>query len=167
MNRKWKDIKDFEELYQVSDDGLIISKKTYKLLTATISKDGYLRVTLYKFPTTYRKLVHRLVAEAFIPNPGNLPVVMHIDNNKQKCIVSNLMWGTHRENTQAAMRDNLYSTNKAVSINQYSKQGTYIATYNSAGDACRSIGKIGCSSHISAACRGERQTAYGYIWKYA
>ena len=167
MIELWKDVENFEGLYRVSDTGRVLSLVTNKILSNTIDKSGYLKVTLYKFPTTYCCLLHRLVAQAFIPNPCNLPVVMHKDNNKQNCGVSNLIWGTHKENTQAAMRDGLYGSNSARLVKQFSKQGVYLATYNSAGDASRSIGKPWCSSHISAACRGERITAYGYRWEYA
>jgi hypothetical protein len=65
-------------------------------------------------------LVHRLVAQAFLPNPNNLPVVMHKDNNKYNNHVSNLKWGTYSENTLQACRDGLvnppYEYNKLTWI---------------------------------------------------
>lgn len=70
--------------------------------------NGYLYVQfLNKDGKSIQRRLHRLVAKAFIPNPNNLPVVMHIDNNKENCSLSNLKWGTVAENTQQAFDDGL------------------------------------------------------------
>ena len=66
-------------------------------LKLKLNSAGYYRVTLYG-KVKERLLVHRLVAEAYIPNPGNLPVVMHLDNDKTNNRVSNLKWGTQSDN---------------------------------------------------------------------
>ena len=120
---EWKDVVGFEDDYQVSSDGQIRSKdrtRTYihhrsgKPCTATVqgkvrvqtdSWDGYKEIHLQNSETgkSYYARVHRLVAEAFIPNPENKPHVNHIDGNKKNNCVENLEWCTARENTQHAL----------------------------------------------------------------
>ena len=93
----WKDVKDYEGLYQVSTLGRVRSLDKYvnakirnvdkvlkrgKILKPNYDKDGYLRVYLYKNGKGTNFLVHRLVVEAFIPNPDNLPCVNHKDEDK-------------------------------------------------------------------------------------
>lgn len=105
---KMKQIKDFEN-YFVEEDGTIWStnqkgRKTskpspvLKRLKARIHSRGYLFVDLKRGMNSYQKLVHRLVAETFIPNPENKPYVCHKDNNKKNPHKDNLCWGTQKEN---------------------------------------------------------------------
>lgn len=89
---EWKDIDVYEGLYQVSDTGEIRSLKTGKILKQEKSKCGYFRVTLYKNHKHTHYSVHRLVAEAFIPNPLNLPQVNHKNEDKTDNRVENLEW---------------------------------------------------------------------------
>ena len=115
---KWKQIEDFKDYY-ISNKGSII-KNNYKTRTkannnikkinAFIKKDGYMQVSLYSKKTkkSYKKYVHRLVAEAFIPNPKNLPCINHIDCNKQNNYVDNLEWCTYSYNMREAYKTNLY-----------------------------------------------------------
>lgn len=111
----WKDIIGYEELYQVSNKGRIRSldrisyhskygtwKRKGKILSITNHKiGGYQSVW---FPKSKTMFVHRLVAQAFIPNPNNYPIVMHIDNNPANNNVSNLQWGTQTHNMQHASK---------------------------------------------------------------
>ena len=82
----WKEIKDYEGLYWISNVGRVKSSK--QMLKPLINKHGYYVVALYKDKKRKTALIHRLVAEAFIPNPDNLPQVNHIDevkvNNRRK-----------------------------------------------------------------------------------
>ena len=79
----WKDIEDYEGYYQINEYGSIKNVKTNKIRTGKInSSHGYVDIDLYKDGVCSWKRVHRLVAEAFVPNPNKLPVVMHLDNNK-------------------------------------------------------------------------------------
>lgn len=110
----WKDILGYEGLYQVSDEGtvkalarLVTNKigrlqrypeRVLKTDKSVMSNSTYHRVTLCKNHVTSRFLVHRLVAEAFIPNPLNKPMINHIDNDAENNQVSNLEWVTHSEN---------------------------------------------------------------------
>ena len=90
---QWKDIQGYEGLYQISDCGRVKNSRTGRILKLRNNK-GYIEVTLKG--RTY--LVHRLVAEAFIPNIDNLPCVDHIDTNKENNVYTNLRWVTHSEN---------------------------------------------------------------------
>lgn len=119
MNKEiWKDIKGFENLYQVSNFGRIksydkivyvesnnqyvnfIAKKKYKskIKKLKILPTNYIQVTLTKDNKNYYKYVHRLVAEAFIPNPNNLLEVNHKDSNRKNNCVDNLEWCSSKEN---------------------------------------------------------------------
>lgn len=94
----WKDVPGFEGRYMVSDDGYVFSLRTGKLLKPNRKKTGYLEVTLAKNNRlTYRQL-HRLIAEAFIPNPENKPQVNHKNGDKTDNRVCNLEWVTGSEN---------------------------------------------------------------------
>ena len=99
----WKDIKKFEGIYQVSNLGNIKSlnnnkTKKEKILKLNKDKKGYLYVDLYKNNKSKRFVVHRLVAEAFIPNPENKPCIDHINTIRDDNRVENLRWVTYKEN---------------------------------------------------------------------
>jgi hypothetical protein len=124
----WKDVVGFEGLYQVSDQGQVKSMDRTILVNGSQQKQkriqgrlisqktnmphgcGYARkmVTLCKGGKEHTRNVARLVAEAFLSNPGNLPCVLHKDDNPFNNSVANLEWGTSAENSrQAAERDRL------------------------------------------------------------
>lgn len=103
----WRDIKGFEGLYQISNKGRVKSVERYSIQKHLIAEkflhidhiqSGYCDVSLYINGKRHHRKVHRLVAEAFIPNPNNLPEVDHIDTNKDNNCVENLRWCTHQEN---------------------------------------------------------------------
>lgn len=96
MDEVWKDIQGFEGLYQVSTWGRIRSKRGF--LKPYSNHKGYLKVCLSKDGVKYKKRVNRLVAEAFIDNPLNLPQVNHKDRDKSNNAISNLEWVTAKEN---------------------------------------------------------------------
>lgn len=128
MNNKevWKDIPEFEGLYQISNLGRVKSvarmKKHYSKLVYVpelirkpgYDKDGYCIVPLNKNGKKYMRKIHRLVAQLFIPNPLNKPVVDHIDGDRTNNIYTNLRWATVKENNKYAvlfgnMRRDLHS----------------------------------------------------------
>lgn len=99
MREIWKDIKGYEGLYKVSNTGKVFSCKSNKILST--NGQGYLQVQLRKDNASKAKRIHRLVAEAFIPNPENKPQINHIDHNPQNNNVENLEWVTSYENYRA------------------------------------------------------------------
>lgn len=94
-----KDIPGFENLYAATEDGKIWSYYTKKFLQPSIGKNNYLKVTLTKNGIKYTKSIHRLIAETFIPNPTNLPLVNHKDENKTNNTIENLEWCTYLYNS--------------------------------------------------------------------
>ena len=112
MKEIWRDIKNYENLYQISNYGKVKSKEKYaghslrkeKILKQYIDKDGYIKVILCKNNKTHFLSVHRLIAEAFIPNPDNLPQINHKDENKKNNKLSNLEWCTCKYNINYGTR---------------------------------------------------------------
>ena len=95
MEEIWKDVVGYEGLYEVSNFGNVRSLFRYKKqLRWDVANNRYATVQLFKNKIGKRLLVHRLVAEAFLPNPRNLPVVNHKDENKLNNNVDNLEWCT-------------------------------------------------------------------------
>ena len=101
----WEKIPGFNSFYQVSSLGNVRSLKGNK--TLFLHPNGYLQVNLYKNDKTKSRLVHRLVASAFIPNNENKPQVNHINGDKTDNKISNLEWATAKENSQHAIKTGL------------------------------------------------------------
>jgi hypothetical protein len=100
MNEEWKPIENYEDLYWVSNFGNVKSKRKDKKLS--INLDGYYVVNLCKNGKIKTFTVHRLVAQAFVPNPKNKPFVNHIDGDKLNNYYKNLEWCTQSENMKHA-----------------------------------------------------------------
>ena len=149
----WKDIDGFEGLYQVSNYGRV--KSRYAIRKKPTTNNGYEIVKLCKNGEVKHSLVHRLVAQAFIPNPFNFPCINHKDENKRNNIVENLEWCTRAYN-------NKYS--RAIKVVQYDKNGGYIGVWESIVDASNALHID--NSLISKCCRHKRKSAGGFIWEY-
>ena len=174
MQEIWKDVIGYEEQYQVSNLGNIRSKnrvivdslgRRRKLQSQQIriqtSKTGYKQVLLYKDGEMRTHLVHRLVAEAFIPKTEtNKNEINHKDENKSNNTVDNLEWCDHKYNINFGTRTE--KTSKKVY--QYTKGNRKINEYRSAWEVHRQLGYNQAS--ICRACNGVQKTAYGYIWSY-
>ena len=98
MKEIFKDIKNYEGLYQVSNLGRVYSVRNNKILKPKLNKYGYLSVNLKYKGSRVTKSIHRLVGEAFIPNPNDLPQVNHKDEDKTNNCVDNLEWCTAKYN---------------------------------------------------------------------
>lgn len=173
---KWKDIKDFSEKYEVSNYGKIRNKITNHIYKNTNKKGGYFRLNLYFKNRKRTCLIHREVAQAFIPNPNNLPQVNHKDLNKQNNKVNNLEWCTRSENTIHAIKNgantmkgfNNYNKNKFHKkyglIIQCDKNKNEINKFYSLKEAFEETGV--CTRNILQCINHEpkRKTAGGYIW---
>lgn len=99
----WKDIEQFEGKYQISTWGRVRNAQTGTILKPYTNSKGYLKVYFYKDGKKYKMRINRLVAQAFIPNPHNLPQVNHKDGNKENNSYTNLEWMTNRDNTLHAI----------------------------------------------------------------
>lgn len=108
--------------------------------------NGYLYCGITYDKGQRQRRVHILVAEAFIPNPDNLPIVMHLDNNKQNCDVKNLKWGTVQENTQNAFNNGLevnaksWDDSQSIPVCCFDLKGNLLQKYGSIGECSRQIG---------------------------
>ena len=147
-----KDVVGYEGLYAVTSCGKVWSYKYKKFLEPWDNGDGYLCVILYKDNEKKKCYVHRLVAEAYIPNPDNLTDVDHIDNDKTHNYLNNLQWITHKDNCRK-------SKNKPIL--QYDLDGNFVREWECAYDVGKEVSK-----GINNCLKGRRKSAYGFIWKY-
>lgn len=146
-----KDIENFEGLYAITSCGRVWSYRSKKFLKPFKPKNGYLCMSLYKDNIRKTFLVHRLVAEAYIPNPNNLPEVDHIDSNKEHNYLRNLQWINHKSNVQKAK-------GKKVICKETEQ------LFNSIEEAANLINRH--RQGISDCCRGIQKTCGGFHWKY-
>jgi len=144
----WKDVVGYEDYFQISNEGRLYSKRTQKILKQTISKTGYYTVsTRFGGRTGVVKCfkMHRLVADAFIYNPLEKPVVNHIDGNKLNNNVGNLEWVTDSENSRHAHRTGLVKV-KCGTANSNSKlsdeQVNEIRMRRANGETCKYLGEV-------------------------
>lgn len=114
MEEIWKDIKGYEGLYQISNLGRVKSfhRDSERILKNRNSSGGYQTLILTKNKTSKNFLVHRLVAESFIPNPESKKEVNHIDEDKTNNRVDNLEWMNHIENSMFGTRNERSSINR-------------------------------------------------------
>lgn len=119
--------------YLITDEGQVVSQYVKgKSICRWVDNVGYLQVKLKKEGKWYYRRVHRLVAEAFVPNPDNLPQVNHINGDKRDCSYTNLEWMTNKSNTQHGYDNDLYHSKKrCIKIEVYDKHDNYIIEYKS------------------------------------
>ena len=156
------DIKGFEN-YQITDDGRVWSKKSKKFLKP-IDIGGYKRVTLYS-DKMHLKFIHRLVAEAFIPNPFNLPEINHKDENKSNNKIENLEWCDRKYNASYGKRTQNQINSISKTVYQYTKNFELLNVYKSCIEAERNNKNLNHRG-ISSACIGKLKTYKGYIWSH-
>lgn len=172
MIETWKDIPKYEGLYQVSNMGRIksLKRKTLngkclydKILNNRINHNGYLMIFLSKNKKIKGYRIHRLVAQAFIPNPDNLPQVNHIDKNKTNNRINNLEWCTAKYNTQHAIINKLRDNKYRRKIVQCDLDNNIVKEWNSIKEAT----DFGFSkSGIWQCCNNKRNMHKNYKWYY-
>lgn len=170
----WKDIDGYDGKYQVSNLGRIRSiytgnKHRIIILKPMVQKNGYLYVALWKDNKKKNRLIHRLVALAFVDNPNNYCEVNHKDENKENNSVENLEWCEHKTNINYGTCKQRISESKtnhpkhSKITYQYTKDGVLVQVWASAAEIER---QLGYCAHVISACRGGKiKSAYGYIWK--
>lgn len=182
----WKDIKGYEGFYQVSNlgrvkslerdvyhpRGTIIRHMEEKILVQNIGKLGYAYVNLNLNGKRKTIKTHRLVAEAFIPNPENKPQVNHKDEVKSNNVVDNLEWCSAQENanygTRIQRQKQTYKDNYKNGKNKVVKK-VFCVELNKTFDCITSAQEeLGIwRSAIAKVCTGKQNTAGGFHWKFA
>ena len=170
MEEIWRDIEGYEKLYQVSTLGRVKSlgrmvpskngsfrKEPEKLLKPQNDRYGYQYVILCNCGNRKKCLVHRLVAQSFIPNPNHYSIINHINKIRDCNVIENLEWCTEAYNVR-------YSC--SIPIIQFSKNGKIIKVWSAIRDVEKEQGIH--HSHISDCCKNKNGyiTAGGYKWKY-
>lgn len=173
----WKDIEEFEGLYQVSNKGRVRSldesdvqgrhlgrPRRGTIMALVIKKTGYVNVRLSKNGKAYDRSVHRLVGIAFIPNPNNYPCINHKDGNRANNNVENLEWCTYQyNNTYNGARDRA-GASSGTPVEQYTTDGVFVARYRSINFAAKTLHMS--PGDLSQHLRGRQKTYAGHIWKY-
>ena len=156
-----KDIKGYEGLYAITSCGRVWSYRSNKFLTPQPHNDGYLQVGLKVNGKTKMFLIHRLVAEAYIPNPLGLPMVNHKDEGKSHNWINNLEWCDNKYNT------NYGTCNKRKSVSH--KIPVYCVELDKVFDSAMDAGiELGIDkTSVTRCCRGKYKTCGGYHWMYA
>jgi NUMOD4 motif/HNH endonuclease/NUMOD1 domain len=173
----WKDIPGYEKLYQAStfsrfrsldrivkNNGNTFRTEKGKILKKQVSQDGYCMIRIRINNKEKRIRTHRLIAKTFIPNPNNLPIVEHKDDNPLNDSINNLMWSTIKANNI----NSCYRSNKHLikPITQYDLKGNFIAEFASISYAYKALNKNPKSGTIGKCCNNKAKTAYGFIWRY-
>ena len=186
MITQGKPVKGLEDRYVVYSDGEVMSLK-YKRqerrrVLTPVNCRGYNRVLICKGKHKKSVFIHRLVAEAFIPNPLNYPCIDHIDGNKLNNDVSNLRWVSYQMNsrnpiTYRRMVEKMKGSHlcawrghfgkehpNSKRVAQYSLDGAFIKEFGSTMDVERELGIR--HSYVSDCCNGKLKTTNGFIFKY-
>ena len=169
MLEKWADVVGYEGLYLVSESGEIKGVKSNKILKTYPTYNGYPRVKLYKNARGKTLMVHRIVAETFLPNPNKKPQVNHINGIKTDNNVLNLEWATQTENLKHAVKNNLLDPSKAWKshqrkVIQKSLDGNVLKVWNSITEAAKCLNVQ--ISNIHHCCTNKIKSTGGYIWNF-
>lgn len=182
-----KAVKGYEGYYEVDQFGRVFGldrtitvvdgERTYekpiagRQLKQSMHDKGYKTVSLTKDGQTKQMFVHRIVAEAFLPNPENLPMVNHKDEDKTNNFLENLEWCTAAYNRtygnaveRHAKKIRGRKSEKRIPVIQRYVDGNFVSRHDSITEAALSVN--GAASAISAVCKGKRTLAYGYRWEY-
>ena len=149
--------------YQVSSLGRVMGRRG-KLLTQTVNQFGYKTVSPYVGGKTLYRQAHRLVAQAFIPNPDGLPLVNHKDGDRLNNVVDNLEWVTAKQNAERIVKpaeDNARRSRKVIQVFPDGHTETWASVKEAAGEARVSYGAM------SGMCGAGRTDAEGNRWAYA
>ena len=175
MTEIWRDIKGFEGIYQVSNIGRVKNSKG-RIRSLKTNNKGYYIISLYKNNIEKTYLIHRLVAQAFLPNPNNLPEINHKDEIKSHNMIwvnedgsidynkSNLEWCDRKSNCNYGLRNKIMGDKHKKPILQITIDGCLVNKWDSAQDAANELSYD--KSNIGRCCMGKQQTYKNYFWKY-
>lgn len=177
-NEEWRDVAGYEGLYMVSNYGRVKSLDRRnninqlvkgRIMKLEIHKSGYVSVGLSKNGFVKRCLVHRLVGQAFIPNPDNYPQIDHKDSDPLNNNVSNIRWVTPSQNVNTEHRRSLVivatvNGKNSKPVLQYTLDGEFVREWPSTMEIQRVLGFSNGS--IGRVCRGEYRQSNGYLWRY-
>ena len=156
-----KDIIGFEGLYAITSCGRVWSYRNQKFLKSSDNGKGYQKVNLHGADGKIKQMyLHRMVAEAYIPNPLGLPQVNHKDENKANNCINNLEWMTAKDNTNygTGIQRQTNARKKPVLCIELNKE------FDSATDAAIQLNLN--KTHISKCCLGKQKTTGGYHWRF-
>ena len=151
------------EKYEVSNLGKVRNIKSGRLLKPYLNPNGYLGLCLYENNKRKYLLLHRIIATAFIDNPGKKPQVNHIDENKLNNDLSNLEWCTERENAIHGTRTKRVAEKLSQKVIQLDLNDNILNVFKSMRQAERETGIVATS--ISACCNGKRKSAGRFKWR--
>lgn len=157
---KMRDIKGYEGLYAITVNGKVWSYHRKKYLN-TSYVGGYEKVVLCKNSNVKTYYIHRLVAEAYIPNPDNKAHINHKDENKQNNFVGNLEWTTAKENCNYGKRNDIISNKRSKMVYCVELNKVFISATQAAKELNLNDG------NINKCCKGINKTTGGYHWRYA
>ncbi len=165
MNEEiWKLIKGFDG-YQISNYGRVRNVNTGKILKPQTRPDGYISIYIGKRGSQKNRKLHRIIAEAFIPNPNNYPEVNHKNEDKSDNRIENLEWCT-REYNMSYGKYSLYKVplvDSSIKVIQYDMNWNFVRHYNSIREAARKTGFS--KSAIQKCINKELQTVGCFIWR--
>ena len=183
---KWKPVNGYEGLYEVSDSGDVRSCDRYiktdilhvksrlikgRILRQATKNNGYNAVDLCKEGKVKTTAVHRIVAEAFLPNPNGLRFVNHKDSNRRNNSVCNLEWVTSSENRMHGISQGnvtfrsikVLCIETGIVFEKAYKAAKWLETqYPERVNSNTGI----VANNIRMACRSIKHTAYGFTWQY-
>lgn len=160
-----KDIKGYEGLYAVTEEGQVWSYRRNKFLKPWGDTHGYLKVGLVVDYHKDQRRVHRLVLETFNPVEGMEDLeVNHLDECKTNNNLSNLCWCSKLENIRYGTGSQRSALKRSKPVEQLTKQGVVVATYPSISEASRQTGAE--KTRISMCCNGKAMSTQGYKWRF-
>lgn len=190
MQEIWKDVKGYEGLYKACNLIKVMNVRTGKILKPAKASNGYLTVALCKNGVQKTHTIHRIIAEAFIPNPDNKPCIDHINTDRTDNRIENLRWVTYKEQMENELtKEHCKEAHKTETDNwfkcgnknlmygktgekcptskpvlQYDLDGNFIKEWECMREVERVLGIQ--QSKISLCCQGKRNKTGGYRWAY-
>lgn len=168
MTEIWKDVVGYEGLYMVSNIGNVKSLNYNKTNQEKIMNQPiiarYRNVHLSKNGMSKYIKVHRLVANAFVENPYNYPIVNHKDEDSLNNVYTNLEWCTIKYNNSYGTRLDRVAQKNKKAVLQYDLNGNFLKEWASASDVQKKLGYK--RTNITNCCNGKQKTSNGFVWRY-